>query len=82
MKPVDPLLLSYTRLKDDLLNKQNPTDNPSRIILYSLGSQIMSDKRTGKKKKKIRPVVVEETASSASKAPVIPQKKTQKTSKR
>lgn len=41
----------------------------------------MSDKRTGKKKKKIRPVVTEDTSGSISQAPIIPQKKAKKPSK-
>ena len=41
----------------------------------------MSDKRTGKKKKKLRPAVTEDTGSSISQAPIIPPKKTKKPSK-
>lgn len=41
----------------------------------------MSDKRTGKKKKKDRPVITEDEGSSISQAPIIPPKKNKKPSK-
>lgn len=41
----------------------------------------MSDKRTGKKKKKVRPAVTEDAGSPISQAPIIPPNKVKKPSK-
>ncbi len=41
----------------------------------------MSDKRTGKKKKKLRPVVTEDSSNSISQAPILLPRKTKKPSK-
>ncbi|MGB7337899.1 MAG: hypothetical protein WBC91_03325 [Phototrophicaceae bacterium] len=41
----------------------------------------MSDKRTGKKQKKVHPKVTEDSTNSITQAPMIPPKKTKKPSK-
>jgi hypothetical protein len=52
------------------------------MLLFKQEGPDMSDKRTGKKKKKVRPVVKEETPNpTAPETPVIVPKKTKKSSK-